>query len=100
MLETDGGAVEPEQVDDVIVGVGETFVIKLPVTWENDLLLRTELLVECKGSGIQRLSLRPGIKCEKFCWSWCGPWIPAKDINVIEPMFHSLIQNLGIVDSD
>ena len=51
MLETDGGAVEPEQVDDVIVGVGETFVIKLPVTWENDLLLRTELLVECKGQG-------------------------------------------------
>lgn len=49
VLETDGGAVEPEQVDDVIVGVGETFVIKLPVTWENDLLLRTELLVECKG---------------------------------------------------
>ena len=57
MLETDGGAVEPEQVDDVIVGVGETFVIKLPVTWENDLLLRTELLVECKGSGIQRLAI-------------------------------------------
>lgn len=57
MLETDGGAVEPEQVDDVIVGVGETFVIKLPVTWENDLLLRTELLVECKGSGNRQSGL-------------------------------------------
>ena len=24
-------------------------MIKLPVTWEGDLLLRSELLVECKG---------------------------------------------------
>lgn len=62
MLETDGGAVEPEQVDDVIVGVGETFVIKLPVTWENDLLLRTELLVECKGSGNHQSGLLRGLK--------------------------------------
>ena len=62
MLETDGGAVEPEQVDDVIVGVGETFVIKLPVTWENDLLLRTELLVECKGSGNRQSGLLRGLK--------------------------------------
>ena len=66
MLETDGGAVEPEQVDDVIVGVGETFVIKLPVTWENDLLLRTELLVECKGSGIQDYHYGPVQSVKSF----------------------------------
>ena len=63
MLETDGGAVEPEQVDDVIVGVGETFVIKLPVTWENDLLLRTELLVECKGQGSMDHYFSPPYNC-------------------------------------
>ena len=49
VIESDGGRIEPEQVDAVIVGVGETYVIKLPVTWEGDLFLRVELLVECKG---------------------------------------------------
>ena len=48
VVETDGGAIEKIQVDDLIVGIGETFVVKVPVTWEGEILLRAELMVECQ----------------------------------------------------
>ena len=48
VVETDGGAIERIQVDDLIVGIGETFVVKVPVTWEGEILLRAELMVECQ----------------------------------------------------
>jgi len=49
VVETDGASIESTQVDQLIVGIGETFVVKVPVTWEGDLLIRAELMVECKG---------------------------------------------------
>ena len=57
MVETDGGEIENTQVDQLIVGIGETFVVKLPVTWEGDLLIRAELMVECKGYVIKSFVL-------------------------------------------
>ena len=31
VVETDGGAVEPVEVNEIIVGIGETFVVDVPV---------------------------------------------------------------------
>ena len=51
IIESDGGEIDQgnSQVDELIVGIGETFVVNLPVSWEGDILLRAELMVECKG---------------------------------------------------